>query len=360
MYCNNCGANNYDGSTFCVRCGTPLYSSAPTPWNMPAPGVNPGDPHFQLGQQVCAALKSLATSPLLIIAAVCYSLVLVLNLFGSATAVDMSAYYEMMHDLGMSYSEINEVMSGVQSGSIIGTIISMIPSVLVAVGMWITIASGANKQSKHMTTSGLTMIQVIQIINTILGSLAVLFLLIICLSLGALIPDVPEEVSAIILICAVVIVLVAAFMIFYNVMIISTIGKIKDSIRTNTPNSRVSMFIAVMCIISGGCSALGIPFSLVNISAASFISLLSSLLTAVYPILFGALLITYRSRMRALENQFNSLTYPGYYTAPTAPTYNIYTPSPTIPQYIQPQPAEPVQQPNIPPMSQNSEGQDAQ
>lgn len=364
MYCQKCGTHNSNGSTFCVSCGSPLYNSAPPVWNMPPAGAIPVEPTAQLGQQVCATLKSLATSPLLIIAAICYSLVLVLNLLGSANAVDMSAVYDLLRELGISYNELREMVTDLQSVSVIITFISMIPSILVAVGMWITIGSGAKKQSKQMTTSGMTMIQVIQIINTVMGSLAVLFLLLIVLIAGGMASDYSAEASAIIAICAVVMVLAAAFMIFYNVMIISTIGKIKNSIRTNQPNSKISMFVAVMCIISGGCSALSIPTSILSIP--SVVSILSLVMTAAYPILFGILLISYRSRMRELEYQLNSMNYPGgavypgYATAPAAPTYNAYPTYPTAPQYIQPQPVEPVQQPNIPPMPQSTEGQDAQ
>lgn len=323
-----------------------MYGNAP----MTAPAPKASDPG--MGQKVCATLKSLATSPLLIIAAACYTLILVLNVFLSGSAMDANSLYPLLREMGMSYRDINAMMSGTQSYYIIGLIIGMIPSILVAIGMWVTIASGTNHRSRNMTTSGLTIIQVIQIIMTVLSGLAILLLLLMVIILSGTVTRYAEEATVILAICGFVVIAAGAFVIFYNVMIISTISKIKESIRTNTPNSRVSMFVAVMCIISGSFSALSVLSSLITPSFGGtyfVISLLSSILNALCPILLGALLIVYRGRMRQLEDEVDGRFAPVYVPAPVVPVAPVYSgyaagqsyaPIPA-PQYIQPQPVMP-------------------
>lgn len=345
MYCQKCGTQNRDGSTFCVGCGSPLYATSPVndPWNPPAPVISPAGTGADFGQKVHATLKTLATSPLLIIAAICYTLTVVLNLVVANTAFDLSAYYDLLHEMGVSYSDIQSLMSGSESGFTIGTVIGMIPSILIATGMWITIASGAGREAKPITTAGLTIIQVIQIISTVFGCLISALLLFAVIVLGVFAAEMPEAAMFVMVILGIVIVLVAGFMIFYNVMVISTIGKIKNTIRTGVPNHKVSMFVAVMCIIAGSFSALGI-FGVFATPGSVIVNLLSLVSAALCPILTGCLLITYRNRMRALEYECQG-------AAPAAPAYGGYGypyPAPPVAQYIPPQSTPPMAPPPSP------------
>jgi MFS family permease len=312
-----------------------MYNNAP----VAAPAPQRSD--STMAQKVRDTLKSLATSPLLIIAAACYTL-LVVNLFLSDSLFDMSSIYQMFREMGIPYQDINAMMSGMYTYYTVGLIIGMIPSILIAIGMWVTVGSGANRRNRNMTTSGLTMIQVIQIIMTVLGGLAILLVLLALIMLSSFVTRYAEEASIILAICGAIIVAVGAFMIFYNVKIITTIGKIKKSIRTNTPNSKVGLFVAVMMIISGAFSALSFVTSLTSFvpTTVGILNLLYSLLSALFPILLAALLLTYRGRMRQLEYEEQSQYTPVY--AP--PAYNGYAGQPyaPAPQYMPVQPVQPV------------------
>lgn len=336
MYCQRCGTVNPDSNSFCICCGAPMYNNVP----VAAPAPQRSD--STMAQKVRDTLKSLATSPLLIIAAACYTLLLVVNLFLSDSLFDMGSIYQMFREMGMPYQDINAMTSGMYTYYMVGLVIGMIPSILIAIGMWITVGSGANRRNRNMTTSGLTMIQVIQIIMTVLGGLAILLVLLALIMLSSFVTRYAEEASIILAICGAIIVAAGAFMIFYNIKIITTIGKIKKSIRTNTPNSKVGLFVAVMMIISGAFSALSFVTSLTSfvLSTVGILNLLYSLLSALCPILLAALLLTYRGRMRQLEYEEQSQCAPVY--VPSA--YNGYTGQPytPAPQHMPVQPVAPV------------------
>lgn len=355
MYCQRCGTVNPGNNRFCICCGAPMQT--PAPMVSPAPQAsNPA-----MAQKVCDTLKSLATSPLLIIAAACYTLTLLFSVLLSGSLLDSNSIYYMLREMGMGYYDAYEIAYGMQPNYLIFTIIGMIPSVLVAIGMWITVGSGANRRSRNMTTSGLTMIQVIQIIMTVLSGLAILLLLLLVIILSGSIARLSEEATIIIAICGFVVIAAGAFLLFYNIMVINTIGKIKESIRTNTPDSRVSMFVIVMLFISGSLSAIAFLIGLMTpqLTAVSLISAFSNLLSAALPILFASLLIVYRSRMRQLEDEIEGRNAPIYVPAPAAPVYNGYAGQPyaPAPQYMPPQPvmqeapvqpAEPEITPEVP------------
>ena len=68
------------------------------------------------------------------------------------------------------------MMSALEGSTVVSAVIGAIPSILMAVGMWLFYTTCRNTQSGNVSTVGLTICKVITIINLVLLCCVVLFL----------------------------------------------------------------------------------------------------------------------------------------------------------------------------------------
>ena len=329
MFCPNCGAYLNDGTRFCSKCGSAQTVASPVQVRYAQPAPSPlagGNPR---AEQVRNAVRKLGGSPLFLIVCICYTLAQLIALVNLFVPNDLFAsLYPLLRQMGMSYRDIQDILAGASASSGIAGFLGMIPGILIMSGLWMVYGTCISRNNR-LGTGGLTMIQVINILYLVFFGLGILILLIVLLiavaatgSLGGYGNDMANAAGIGMLVAFFLIAGIAAFVFVYYIKILTTISKVKETIRTGIPNRKVSGFVAVVCFIFGGFSVLSGLIStagLVFASLSTILTILSSLLSGALMILIGVLIFLYKSKMRQLEEEM---------LAPRAPAYSAPQPAP--------------------------------
>lgn len=335
MFCPQCGQPYAEGMRFCEHCGATLPPPA-APGGAPQPGM-PGQPfpaRTPGPTPVIELLRRLATSPLYLTGAIAYTCFILFNLVSAMSGSTLERLTDQylsllfrygnmgMGELGEALDQLNRMMP-LMRGATLGTaLVGQIPAILIAVGLWMLFASAKNRTGAPLKATGLTIIKVITIINLVVVSLAALLVVVILFFVMAALASyedaiVPAFLAAIVLVAA-----IFALAILFYVKLATTIHTMQTSIRTWNASDRVSAYVAVMAILDGVGSLLGI------LGAGGLSGTLAMLAAAVASFCYGIFLFQYRKEMRlAMGGQYLS-----------APDYDQ-------PVYAAPEPAAPAPQP---------------
>lgn len=122
-------------------------------------------------------MKTLGSSPKFLAAAILYSVTVLFNLLASFGASDViSTLYYYGANYGFDPDVFYPMMSALEGSTVVSAVIGAIPSILLAVGMWLFYTTCRNTQSGNVSTVGLTICKVITVINLVLLCCVVLFL----------------------------------------------------------------------------------------------------------------------------------------------------------------------------------------
>mgnify|MGYP004516128621 FL=1 len=352
MFCMNCGQPCADGNKFCEHCGAPLLDTTTQPASQPAPQpvqqpvyAQPQAPVTPISD-VRYTLKKLATSPLFLAAAIAYSCMVLFTIAAAVAGQSgllgaLDSYLNMalryggysMGELSYALDQLDQVMPFLRGASLGSALVGQIPAILIAVGIWLVFASAVDKSGMPMKTTGLTIIKVITIISLIGSSLLLVVLegvLIFGTAAAAKYDDSVVVVGVVIVLAVLVLMGLGILM---SVKTISTIGTMQRTIQTEQPSDKVSVYVAVICILN----AIGAVFGMLGFG--SVFSVLSGLCNAVAYICFAIFLFQYRDKMRVL--MAGSTPYPVMVSA--QPVYTaasqqyVYTPQePVEERYVTP------------------------
>lgn len=352
MFCMNCGQPCADGNKFCEHCGAPLLDTTAQPASQPAPQpvqqpvyAQPQAPVTPISD-VRYTLKKLATSPLFLAAAIAYSCMVLFTIAAAVAGQSgllgaLDSYLNMalryggysMGELSYALDQLDRVVPFLRGASLGSALVGQIPAILIAVGIWLVFASAVDKSGMPMKTTGLTIIKVITIISLIGSSLLLVVLegvLIFGTAAAAKYDDSVVVVGVVIVLAVLVLMGLGILM---SVKTISTIGTMQRTIQTEQPSDKVSVYVAVICILN----AIGAVFGMLGFG--SVFSVLSGLCNAVAYICFAIFLFQYRDKMRVL--MAGSTPYPVMVSA--QPVYTaasqqyVYTPQePVEERYVTP------------------------
>lgn len=346
MICSKCGNYTPDGFNVCSVCGAlleaptpqqpvqqqpvqqpvqPAAPVAPPPVAYVAPPVNsPLSTH-----PVLNTLKTLGSSPLLLVAIIAFSAALVFSLINAfvTPAIDLSALG--LSGLGYAAYELREVLDILNTVIIVFTVIGMIPSILMALGMWLTYAAASNRQDNGMKTTGLTLVQTGTIITMVTTILLLGILSIVALVLAAAASEVyyMEDTVPLFIGLFFGLLIGLALCIVYYVFVLNAIKSVKTTAKTGVPTIKAIMFVAVLAIIGGAGNFISV------FSADGVVGVISSLLSATANILFGVVLLSYRSKMQAM--------------APAQPLQPVYQQPVQVAQPVYQPVQQPVYQPPV-------------
>lgn len=369
MICSKCGHQNADGMRFCEMCGTPLqaapqyaapqqYAVQPQPQYASAAQAY-SNPSVQYSP-VIQKLRKESTSPLFLTGAIAYSCAILFALISAFTGANsllasVTQLLNLLSNVGgvgsMSSMEMNYLLmsldsltSGLRGAALGGAILTQLPNILVAVGIWLVFATAFDKSGRPMKTTGLTMIKVVKIIQLVGICLGILLLEIGIGILASSIAKYDDSAWPYFIGIMIGVLLGAAVGILFFVKIIQTINTIANSIRTQQQSNKVSVYVAVMCMIAGVWQAFTLVFNLGNL-----FGMLSLLGSATASIVFSIFLFKYRSDMGTVlvsgmlyEDDFNGMAAQ-YATSSDELTANFgRMPTPPVP------PVPPVRPQNFP------------
>lgn len=301
MYCTNCGTQNADDASFCRNCGSPLKKSQ-TGYQQPyqAPRYRQA-PYSQrpASSAGTAVLRNVCSSPVALVAIIAYTAAaffsflnavfnsygILSNFYQIADLLDMRSFYRTL------------------SGSFVAlSIIAMIPTVLIAVGLWLTYTSAASKTSAGVKTIGLTIIKVVLIVNlSIIGGLLAIVEIVEIVALSTVSQvssyygyygSASSVMTGSLVGVMIVIAIALALVILFYVKAVKTVNTIRQTAQSGVPSDNVSVFVAVMSFIMGGFTVISI------IGSYGALAVFSNLCSATAYITFGVFLLSYRGKMR--------------------------------------------------------------
>lgn len=295
MLCPQCGKSVEDGTMTCPYCGASLQPNAQPEASAPIytrPPVADPPPAYQPAYQssempVIQLMRRMARSPVFLVPAIAYTCMVLFQIaatfFGVAQVsldpvvtqtVETNAFLQNIYTTSVTFSALP---------------LSYIFSILAAVGIWMTFASAANQSGAPIKTAGLTLLRVLQIISLVVVCLLVLLLFgavaILISTLGSY--DNTGAASALIVVVLLIAAVIVALAILYSVKTITTIECFRRSIRTGTPQGKISVYVAVMSILGG-------LLSLLAVLSGNLFNALAGVAGAVSGIGFGVFLFRYR------------------------------------------------------------------
>lgn len=356
MFCPKCGMQNADGAGFCGRCGAPLTAANPNaarpaqpaapvqPQVQPVPAPAPVQPAQQVPRSshpVLNEVKTLGASPLFLVAVIALSASLLFNLIqlftGNTFIVNWTIGILGLEDLYSSSSsflgsmvsyamgELFEVLEVVDVVATVFGVIGLIPTILMAVGLWLTWAAANDRTSGGMRTNGLSMVKIgaiVKIVTTLIGNgVMAIFALVMAVACGE--SYYFEDATPMFVFMMLALLAGIAVTIVYAILIVKSAKAVQDTANTGVPSNKVSAVLPVFLFI----------MALVNlimmfIAAGGFVGVVTTLALVASYVLLGIVLMNYRTKMLALM--------PAY--APQQPVYARPVAQPM-------QQAVPVQQP---------------
>lgn len=334
MFCKECGTELANSSHFCPQCGCAHSVTPPA-----EPVIPPAEPEQSFADKVRATAKKAGSSTVFLIATICFTALQLLNLFSlNSVGSVLQAYRDLLAEYDQYGWALMETLNKFSSGIIIA---GLIPGFLTAASLWRIYGSCASRKPT-VKTSGLTTIFVINLVQLVFTSLFLLGLLVLVgvvyFSAGNLFGADAEMMEIVCLIIGLVILAIFVFALIYYSKIGTSISNFRSTLQTGVPNKKVSLFVAIICYISGGSMILSGVDSLFSagmsalgglyeesvyypLTSVLFLSGIANLLNAAALILFGVSIFSYRNKMKALEAEerilsFQALSYAEPYTSP--------------------------------------------
>ena len=356
-FCSKCGSQLGEGIRFCATCGTPVPVEEATsqiqekaPEAAPveatealqqektAPSNEQSAPHAATAQpapvfaqpmlpSAIRILKALGTSPLFLVGVIAFTLNLFMtfiNSFSGASNI-VATIYRIASALDLEYmlaDVLEDLYRFAATGNVLGTLVGMMPGIIIAIGLWMTYGACASKAPKKLGTAGLTMIKVLTIINLVFVCLALVIgeLLLFVGLIAALDSFAGTEGAMVIGVIMIFVLLCMVLSIVYYAKVIKSLNAAKNTAITGRPFANASIFVGVLCFISAVCSIIGIIPTTVTAAAGFapigvfFANLITTICSATMSICFGALIFKYRSQMKSIQMQMY---------APQPPVYGV-------------------------------------
>ena len=126
-----------------------------------------------------------------------------------------------------------------------------IPTILMSVGIWMLFLSAKNETNDTLNPSGLTFVKVATIISIVCLILTTLFVEFIFFILAWAFKGIADDLSSVVVTLMVMFAVFMVFPIFMYIRVVTTVNTMKRTIQTQVPSYKVSVFVAVMSIVSG-------------------------------------------------------------------------------------------------------------
>ncbi len=275
----------------------PAYQPAPASYSQPQ---QPAVSNNRVREAICKKLRS----PLVLVTTILLTLIQIIFV---ANALDFNAgsLYEILRELGMSSRDAWEILGAINDIGAVAALLVALPGMLVCLGMWLTYFSGYKKEGK-LSTAGLTIIYIIELIQFIFICLGMLLVLLMMIGVGSAVSDYDYMMASVGGMASMSMILlliigggIGTLVILYYVKILGALRTAKHTIAELEPNADISGYMAVMTIIAGGTTALvGLITSMSGVGNG-----ITDLLTGVSMILMAAITFAWRGTMKELIDE---------------------------------------------------------
>lgn len=293
-FCSNCGTEIPSQSRYCPNCGTDAGAPAVSTQQSYAATPAAAAPK---ATTVAGVLQEMCASPLAIIMLALYSLGIIFSIASSGGILSIISSL-MTKIYGYSYygygSEISELIGMLDGVGVSYGVISAIPTIIMAIGLWLLWASARTGRPQ---TTGMTMIQVILTIQCVCSFISTGTYAILGIVLAVRIYEWAKGTAiGLMLLLWLVAGVYAVIGVFYlkSIKIVKTI---KSSILTAVASDALSNFVGIVAMILGGASLL---YGLVFLFLGSFSTFFNGLCSGGSSLLMALMLFTYRNRMQEL------------------------------------------------------------
>lgn len=293
-----------------------------SPYGQPAPVYAPPAYAVQQPTAVHTAIRSIAVSPLFMIATILMSAHFLLTIINSFIPTDITAIINsfmplmQMIDPSISYGdfmyEITEALYQMQVFIGIVNLGNMILPALVLVGLWLTFVSAKKKEIP--SANGMMILQIVKIISLVGAILSAVLVLIIGIVAVGTLAALANEMSSysyyssseasmvsgimvLVVILLIVLLAVMAVSIIYAVKVVTSITSARKALKTGTVEKTASMLVAVFCFISAGVTVLDM-FS--SIALGGWMNLPLGLCSAGANVLFALCIMQYNKAVKPL------------------------------------------------------------
>ncbi len=290
MNCKVCGKENPDNVDLCVSCGSTLPRSGAEP-------TFPDAREVEVQSYFRAAWREFVRSPLVLLLILCFSAGMLCGWFEEyAKLLEIEMALGSLSIWSISLLPYRKVILAVFH------IIGMLPSTLMAVGLWMVFADARNKPDRPIRTGGLKLILVLQVILMVI--LGILFCILLTMAGRAFL--------------AMLVVAVLVMAMYW--LIIAVIMTARNTARDCMPDSSYAKALAVVEFIAGGLNVLNI------ISGQTEITF-TGIFNCAIAFVVGAVLLKYRDLMEALLAKCVEMRRASEETPAQEQTTNNYVPA---------------------------------
>ena len=242
--------------------------------------------------------------------------------------------------VGEDISKVTESLVALFGGTIdslgntilITSLLAMVPAIITMIALWIIFGSALGRSNEKMGSAGFIIIKVIWIIKLVLTAILILGILVTSIILYSMyqgahdvlneavdhlneIPGVGEKlkdvlsadidniINTIFFISLAVFAAISAFVVFFQVKVITTLGAVQRTAETGDNRKKVSGFVAVVLFIGAFYSLHALPaviISAILLPSQLFAAIAFCAEVAAY-ICFGIAIFSYRVKVRILN-----------------------------------------------------------
>ncbi len=312
MFCESCGSEIKDGAKFCGRCGAPVKmksaagaaqpaAAAPVPYPENAAGNtringtcynedNSESRPARAAGRLQSFVAGAASSKLFLAATIIFTAVLVIDLLSSIMTASVGGNVilgildEVLYQAGYSFNDIgglgmvSSVVDWASAGTIVASVIAMIPSILIAIGLWLIFASAKSSRGTSVKPTGFTIIKVIYLIffwiMIVFGAIAIIiFILAIVLT-----ADYSGAAAAAFIVVLVLIAAVVALSCLYCAKIARMLTSAREVGTGASDKLMVSAYVQVLTWIAG------IFMAISAVASIGSMGLVSSVISSIAPV----------------------------------------------------------------------------
>ena len=250
-------------------------------------------------------LRKLAKTPQFMVGTIAYTLSIVLSLYAAGTTFStfLNQYLGLLGTSGFNSSEIDDFVNTLQgytsaadSYFFLFAVITNIPAILTALGLWLIFSAGRNKRKNEFSTAGLTIIHVITVIECVLyciiSAITVITLVILTVEMSSYPGNDTEVLPMLLAVDLLILIIGVVLPLLFFFKLIGMLGGAKKMAVTGKPVQKASVYVGVIVMLSA------LP-NLASLITSPVAGKLLALCSGISAVCFSMLIFSFRSRIAA-------------------------------------------------------------